>query len=458
MKSKNLFKKLSVLALVFIMIFALAACSNDTATEDDTPTVTEYAVNFTVVDEEDAAVQGAEVTLNGTTKTTDSSGVVSFDKVDGTYSFTVTADDFENAAGDVTVDGAEVSVDVTMEAVDEGTPPESAAVTVASESEFMDALGNKAEGITLSAGIMFNSRVVVDYNLEYLDLNGNTITMTEGNPLVFRGNGTVVSNGTIYGEDVIGSWENYLADEEWPFQGSIEFSASVLMDGRDIHFDGIYFETKVFDWYQDQEGAPASGVTFTDTLFGYYAIFVSDVTIEDSTVAYRLGIDNDDAVLNEVSFIKHPGSGYYDLVEGNERYGILYVAGDAELNDITWADNFTGMYVGKSLKWNLTENMYLDYPDKAYRKAKPTLTNADVLTDKDGMVWWGINYDKATLTVNGTVNVVSEQGRNGLTLVGTDYRDYGEAIGRPDNDYNGGQIYGNATFVGADVHFGWQTG
>ena len=51
MKSKNLFKKLSVLALVFIMIFALAACSNDTATEDDTQAVTVVSLE-TVEDQE----------------------------------------------------------------------------------------------------------------------------------------------------------------------------------------------------------------------------------------------------------------------------------------------------------------------------------------------------------------------------------------------------------------------
>ena len=51
MKSKNLFKKLSVLALVFIMIFALAACSNDTATDDDTPAATVVSLE-TVEDKE----------------------------------------------------------------------------------------------------------------------------------------------------------------------------------------------------------------------------------------------------------------------------------------------------------------------------------------------------------------------------------------------------------------------
>ena len=53
MKSKNLFKKLSVLALVFIMIFALAACSNDTATEDDTQAVT--VVSLETVDDQEVA-------------------------------------------------------------------------------------------------------------------------------------------------------------------------------------------------------------------------------------------------------------------------------------------------------------------------------------------------------------------------------------------------------------------
>jgi len=141
------------------------------------------------------------------------------------------------------------------------------------------------------------------------------------------------------------------------------------------------------------------------------------------------------------------------------------------------------MYVGKSLKYNLfqiyeaIENTGNDVTaemdvapifDYFYRKligepyvpAEPTLDNATISTDKEGLVWWGINYDKAILHTSGTIEIDDRHGTYGLTLVGTDYRDYlREETGDDylDRDYDGGAIYGDATFVGDPVHLGWHT-
>ncbi|MFW6301636.1 MAG: hypothetical protein ACOC1W_03830, partial [Bacillota bacterium] len=439
-------KIFGILSLLIVLVFAVTACDNATTTTDDieaaasTYTVT---VNVTPAD--------AMVELNGMQKQA-VDGVAVFENVEeGPYTLIVSADGYQSQSLEANVND-ELSVEVELEQLqddengdtedEEITQPLAPAMEANDAATFAKALNNKAETIVLQGDIVLERRVRVNYHLVELDLNGYTITL-EGGPLVFQGDDTLIHGGTIVGEVDYDEWETQSTESSmnvkwWP-QEELEFSNSVLMDGAGIMFDEMTFNVPVFDWYQNQ-AMPASGLTIENSTFNDLGVFVSDVTILDSDVFDRLGVDNDDALLEDL------------IVNGPD--GILYIASNATLNDITWEGNFAGMYVGKSLKYAVLNDDKNNRTGKAYVKAEPVLTDAVINNDKDGMAWWAINYDKAILTVNGLVEVNSEEGRNGLTLVGTDYRDYGKYQG----SYDGGHIYGDATFVGSDVHFGWHTG
>jgi len=328
--------------------------------------------------------------------------------------------DYENieslAEGDLFADQNIVSfLNVTqgvwMEVTEEGLKeldkaPAIKMTEVRNEAEFIEALNKKAPGIKLLNDIVLTNRTRIRYNLRVLDLNNKTIRMTDG-PIVFEGNGTLIKNGTLRG----------LMD----YSGDHDRDNVVLISGEAVKFSKVNFRVLVLDWYQDQ-GNPAKKLVIEHSHFRGQSVFAGGVTINDSYVYNRMGLEHNGAVLNRVTFDK-------DSV-----YGILYVASHATLNDITWAHNFTGMYVGKSLKYK-----------GQYVPAEPILKNATINTTKEGNVWWAINHDKAILTVKGVVNIVDRHDTHGLTLVGS----YG--------DYDGGHIYGDAIFKGAPVHFGWNT-
>ena len=111
-----------------------------------------YTVTINVTDGTDP-IDGASVTLDGTELTTDASGSVSFtDLMDGNYSYYVSADGYTSYPGNVTVNGADETVDVTLNLipihysvtfnVTDGTNPvEGASVTFGAATLFTDASG-----------------------------------------------------------------------------------------------------------------------------------------------------------------------------------------------------------------------------------------------------------------------------------------------------------------------------
>jgi hypothetical protein len=76
----------------------------------------EYTVTFNVTDGTDP-IAGASIAINSTTLTTDASGMATIDLPDGPYGYTVTATNFETASGNVVVDGADITENVTMDPV-----------------------------------------------------------------------------------------------------------------------------------------------------------------------------------------------------------------------------------------------------------------------------------------------------------------------------------------------------
>jgi|GEM_PF-3494826 len=87
--TNNIYKKISILTLIVVMAFILVACSSNV------PTLLKYNVIFEILDDDtDEPIEGAEVKLDGQTKITDSTGVVSFEKYNGSYQYTVEKDQY----------------------------------------------------------------------------------------------------------------------------------------------------------------------------------------------------------------------------------------------------------------------------------------------------------------------------------------------------------------------------
>ncbi len=100
----------------------LVVAANDAANEFTeinvsfiVPAEEEYTVTFNVADMDANPIEGATVTINGMDVSTDASGVATIDLVDGNYPYTVVAEGYMDAEGSVTVAGAAVTEDVTLE-------------------------------------------------------------------------------------------------------------------------------------------------------------------------------------------------------------------------------------------------------------------------------------------------------------------------------------------------------
>lgn len=78
-----------------------------------------FALNFTVKDQNDANVEGVTITIEGiyTVLTTDANGNASIELEAGTYNYTTTKEDWEDATGSVTITDAAVNEVVTMQEV-----------------------------------------------------------------------------------------------------------------------------------------------------------------------------------------------------------------------------------------------------------------------------------------------------------------------------------------------------
>ncbi|ACL69181.1 carboxypeptidase regulatory-like domain-containing protein [Halothermothrix orenii] len=107
-------KKLSILAILLVGLLVLAGCSKDA---NDVNSAVKHTLTVTVTDEAtQAAIEGATVTVDEASKTTDANGVAQFELTDGTYDITVTAEGYESKSGSVTIDGKDSTLDVTLTA------------------------------------------------------------------------------------------------------------------------------------------------------------------------------------------------------------------------------------------------------------------------------------------------------------------------------------------------------
>jgi len=320
---------------------------------------------------------------------------------------------------------------------------------VHSELDFDTARAQGVDRIVLKRNIMLTKLQRIDWDLKQLDLNGYEITLVGGRPLVFEKDGTRILNGKISGL-VTADPPTGGANANWDDPNGWQRENVVLIEGDNVRFQWVIFNVNVADWFQKQD-QHANGLQINEAAFFGLSLFVSDVNINDSIICNRIGVENNSAQLNRINLHQNR---WFDEPwnEGDQdSIGILYIYGDVTMTNINWYDNYTGMYVGKSLKYHGDHET-----DGAYKEVHPTLEGASIATDKYGLVWWGINHYKAKLEVNGKVHSYSDGGGPGLMLVGTDVTDYDEKRGDTDIEA-GGAIVGNAKFTGADVFFGKPT-
>ncbi len=318
------------------------------------------------------------------------------------------------------------------------------------ETEFDDALNAVAAGaanaIELTGNITLNDRVRIEaeWDLYEINMKGYSITLADPTgPLAFMANDTTVYDGAIFGAVTWWSWEGPGNPDSWTGSEweTWQNSNRVMVSGDGVTFDNVIFHVDIADWYQEQGDKDATDLTVENSDLHGVSLFNSNVYLYNNDIYNRVGIESDDAVLEENTLL---AATEHAATAG--LYGILYINSDAYLLNNTWDDNFTGMFVGKSLKY------YGEEKPVGYSEARPILDGAKINTDKYGLVWWAINYEKAELRTTGRVDIYSDRGGPGLMLVGTDYRDYVD-----DDGWDGGRILGDATFTGADVWFGKPT-
>ena len=110
-KNSYIVKSIFVIILITSSLL-ISGCSNNVPKLINS---SNYDVNYTVLDESDVPIGGALVSLDGSSKTTDTNGVVTFSIPNGTYSYLVTADGYNTYNETVIVNGANTTVNLTLE-------------------------------------------------------------------------------------------------------------------------------------------------------------------------------------------------------------------------------------------------------------------------------------------------------------------------------------------------------
>ena len=112
---------------------------------------TTYNINFTVLDDGNDPISGAEIDLEGAIKNTDMAGEVSFSRQDGTYDYTASASGYQNFSDSVTVNGSNENEDINL---------------IMAQYEVQFIVKDESQSAIEGAAVSFNTQT------EYTDSNG----------------------------------------------------------------------------------------------------------------------------------------------------------------------------------------------------------------------------------------------------------------------------------------------
>lgn len=108
MSKKNyLFKSIFVIILLTTLSMFPGGCSN-------LPEVSSYNVIITVMDESDVPLEGAVITMEGASKTTNNEGVATFSKPDGSYDYNIIAKGYVSVYSTAVVNGDNEIIFLTL--------------------------------------------------------------------------------------------------------------------------------------------------------------------------------------------------------------------------------------------------------------------------------------------------------------------------------------------------------
>jgi gliding motility-associated-like protein len=281
-----------------------------------------YTITITVVDENGDPIEGATVTINGVTYTTDENGQVTVTLPDGTYNYTVVADGYHNNGGTIIVDGEDVDETITMitethtitiTVVDEnGDPIEGATVTINGETYTTDENGQVT--VTLPDGTYNYTVVAEGYHnnggtitvegddvdeIVTMTTETHTITITvvdeNGDPIA---GATVTINGEDYVTDENGQVTIELPDGEYDYtvtaNGYEDFTGTITVDDENVD-ETITMITETHTitiTVLDENGDPIAGAivtingeTYTTDENGQVTVTLPDGTYNYTVVA-----------------------------------------------------------------------------------------------------------------------------------------------------------------------------
>lgn len=137
-----------------------------------TTTPQKYTAQFLITDSENKPVSGAVITLsNGTTLQTDANGSAQTESINGTYTYTVTKESFEQANGTLTVNGIKVTQTVVLSKTPLPEKQHKAYVSGLNDGTFLpDKVMTRAEAATMLSRLSDDFNETKTYTVSFSDI------------------------------------------------------------------------------------------------------------------------------------------------------------------------------------------------------------------------------------------------------------------------------------------------
>ena len=418
-----------------------------------------YNVSFNVTDESSTAIQGANISINGNTITTDTNGDASINLPNGNYSYTVSKDGFEGYPGSISVTGDDVPVDITM-----------------SESSYTVLFNVNMEGSEEPLG---NANISIDGN--------DLLTNTEGNASVSLPNGeypytitlsgyeeetgSIIVSGSNVTEDVALTQLTYslsfnVRDENTdPLQGAVitvnetELTTDQNGDASVNLPDGDYPYTVSKDGYGNESGSVTiSGTNFTENVV---------LTTTKYTLTFSVTDENSDPIegatieVNQTTLSTNAaGEVSIDLVNGDYPYSVTHpdydiITGIASIAGTDQTELITLPYVTYTITF-----IVKDENNDPVEDANVSIDGNNLITDQAGEVSIDLSDDIYPYTVSkegyedntGDLTVSGQALTEEVELVEVKYTLYFDVTDSNDDPVEDAIVNVNATAINTDAN------